>query len=83
MLHPRWVWPFVYLMICSRDIQYYADKVRGSTLSKMYTSSTILYSFFFQVHAVGGRLVVDSTFAPPPLQYPFKWGADIIMHSGL
>ena len=24
----------------------------------------------------------DSTFAPPPLQYPFKWGADIIMHSG-
>jgi len=35
-----------------------------------------------KVHAVGGRLVVDSTFAPPPLQYPFKWGADIIMHSG-
>jgi hypothetical protein len=25
---------------------------------------------------------VDSTFAPPPLQYPFKWGADIVMHSG-
>lgn len=36
----------------------------------------------YQVHAVGGKLVVDSTFAPPPLQYPFKWGADIIMHSG-
>lgn len=35
-----------------------------------------------KVHAVGGKLVVDSTFAPPPLQYPFKWGADIIMHSG-
>lgn len=26
--------------------------------------------------------MVDSTFAPPPLQYPFKWGADYIVHSG-
>ncbi|KAI0036040.1 cystathionine gamma-synthase [Vararia minispora EC-137] len=35
-----------------------------------------------RVHAVGGQLVVDATFAPPPLQYPFKWGVDMIMHSG-
>ena len=35
-----------------------------------------------QVHAVGGKLIVDSTFGPPPLQDPFKWGADVIMHSG-
>ncbi|CAE6462854.1 unnamed protein product [Rhizoctonia solani] len=34
-----------------------------------------------KVHAVGGRLVVDSTFAPPPLQDPFAWGADIVLHS--
>jgi len=34
-----------------------------------------------QIHSQGGRLIVDATFAPPPLQYPFKWGADIIMHS--
>lgn len=34
-----------------------------------------------KVHAVGGKLFVDSTFAPPPLQDPFKWGADIVMHS--
>ncbi|KAI0267462.1 cystathionine gamma-synthase [Gloeopeniophorella convolvens] len=34
-----------------------------------------------KIHARGGRLVVDATFAPPPLQYPFKWGTDIIMHS--
>lgn len=26
--------------------------------------------------------MVDSTFGPPPLQYPFKWGADCVMHSG-
>lgn len=35
-----------------------------------------------QVHAVGGKLVVDATFGPPPLQYPFKWGTDLILHSG-
>ncbi|KAI0321819.1 Cys/Met metabolism PLP-dependent enzyme-domain-containing protein, partial [Amylostereum chailletii] len=35
-----------------------------------------------KIHAVGGHLVVDATFGPPPLQYPFKWGADMVMHSG-
>lgn len=35
-----------------------------------------------QVHAAKGHLIVDSTFGPPPLQYPFKWGADCILHSG-
>ncbi|CAE7056553.1 unnamed protein product [Rhizoctonia solani] len=34
-----------------------------------------------KVHAVGGRLVVDSTFAPPPIQDAFAWGADIVLHS--
>jgi len=34
-----------------------------------------------KVHKVGGQLIVDSTFAPPPLQYPFKHGADCILHS--
>lgn len=31
---------------------------------------------------MNGHLFVDSTFAPPPLQYPFKWGTDMILHSG-
>ncbi|SCV68422.1 BQ2448_543 [Microbotryum intermedium] len=35
-----------------------------------------------KTRAAGGILAVDSTFAPPPLQDPFKWGADIVMHSG-
>ncbi|QRV93284.1 Cys/Met metabolism PLP-dependent enzyme [Ceratobasidium sp. AG-Ba] len=34
-----------------------------------------------KVHAVGGRLIVDSTFGPPPVQDPFEWGADIVLHS--
>ncbi|KAL4077322.1 Cys/Met metabolism PLP-dependent enzyme-domain-containing protein [Scleroderma yunnanense] len=35
-----------------------------------------------KIHAVGGKLLVDSTFGPPPLQYPFNLGADCIFHSG-
>lgn len=35
-----------------------------------------------KAHSRGAFLIVDSTFAPPPLQDPFLWGADIVMHSG-
>ncbi|KAL4915944.1 Cys/Met metabolism PLP-dependent enzyme-domain-containing protein [Aspergillus aurantiobrunneus] len=35
-----------------------------------------------KAHARGAYLIVDSTFAPPSLQDPFLWGADIVMHSG-
>lgn len=49
----------------------------------VYTkSSEILTVRVHQIHAVGGLLIVDSTFAPPPIQDPFKWGADIVLHSG-
>lgn len=30
----------------------------------------------------GAILTVDATFAPPPLQDPFKQGVDVVMHSG-
>jgi cystathionine beta-lyase/cystathionine gamma-synthase len=33
-------------------------------------------------HSRGAYFSVDATFAPPPLQDPFKHGADIVMHSG-
>ncbi|KAJ5458323.1 Pyridoxal phosphate-dependent transferasemajor regionsubdomain 2 [Penicillium sp. IBT 31633x] len=35
-----------------------------------------------KAHSRGAFLIVDSTFAPPGLQDPFLWGADIVMHSG-
>lgn len=35
-----------------------------------------------KAHLRGAYLMVDSTFAPPNLQDPFLWGADIVMHSG-
>lgn len=39
---------------------------------------------YYQVKASekGAYLTVDSTFAPPPLQNPLDFGADIVMHSG-
>lgn len=35
-----------------------------------------------KAHSRGAYLIVDSTFAPPGLQEPFAFGADLIMHSG-
>ncbi|KAL2869311.1 putative transsulfuration enzyme family protein [Aspergillus lucknowensis] len=35
-----------------------------------------------KAHERGAYLIVDSTFAPPSLQDPFLWGADIVLHSG-
>lgn len=32
--------------------------------------------------AVQATLGIDATFGPPPLQDPFAWGADVVMHSG-
>lgn len=32
-------------------------------------------------HSRSAYLIVDSTFAPPPLQHPFEFGVDMIMHS--
>ncbi|CAG8253248.1 unnamed protein product [Penicillium salamii] len=39
-------------------------------------------SYATKAHSRGAILIVDSTFAPPGLQEPFDFGADIIMHSG-
>jgi cystathionine gamma-synthase len=44
------------------------------------TSKSIKY-FADKAHEKGALLSVDSTFAPTPLQDPFKFGADIVMHS--
>lgn len=38
--------------------------------------------FAEKAHSRGAYLIVDGTFAPPPLQEPFEWGADLVMHSG-
>ncbi|GAA5939000.1 hypothetical protein JCM3775_002646 [Rhodotorula graminis] len=45
-------------------------------------TSRSLDKYAKRAHAAGGILGVDSTFGPPPMQDPFKWGVDIVMHSG-
>ncbi|OOQ83772.1 cystathionine beta-lyase [Penicillium brasilianum] len=35
-----------------------------------------------KAHSRGAFLIVDGTFAPPGLQDPFLFGADLVMHSG-
>lgn len=35
-----------------------------------------------RARSIGAYLTVDATFAPPPLQDPFMYDADIVMHSG-
>ncbi|OPB37384.1 MetC Cystathionine beta-lyases/cystathionine gamma-synthase [Trichoderma guizhouense] len=35
-----------------------------------------------KAHKAGALLTVDATFGPPPLQNPFDFGADIVLHSG-
>ena len=41
-----------------------------------------LQAFADKAHSRGAYLTVDATFGPPPLQDPFLWGADMVMHSG-
>lgn len=38
-------------------------------------------SYAEKVHSKQAYLIVDATFAPPPLQDPFVHGADIVLHS--
>ncbi|KAI5787673.1 pyridoxal phosphate-dependent transferase [Peziza echinospora] len=46
------------------------------------TGTTLSIEHYAQkAHSRGAFLIVDSTFAPPPLQNPFQHGADIVMHS--
>lgn len=40
-----------------------------------------IQSYAEKAHSKGALLVVDSTFAPPPLQYAWDFGADLIIHS--
>ncbi|KAJ2401459.1 hypothetical protein GGI23_001386, partial [Coemansia sp. RSA 2559] len=38
-------------------------------------------SYALRAHAAGAILVIDATLAPPPLSYPFRQGADVVVHS--
>lgn len=66
------------------DIEQYAaegDIVHLESPVNPYGTSSDIESFAKRAHAKGALLLIDSTFAPPPLQYAWKFGADIVMHS--
>ncbi|EHL02008.1 putative Uncharacterized trans-sulfuration enzyme [Glarea lozoyensis 74030] len=58
------------------------DVIHIETPINPYGTATNLAKFAEKAHSRGAYLTVDATFGPPPLQDPFEWGADIVMHSG-
>lgn len=66
------------------DIEKYASKgdvVHLETPVNPYGTSLDIADFVRRAHAKGALLVIDSTFAPPPLQDAWDFGVDIVMHS--
>ncbi|GMM57804.1 hypothetical protein DAKH74_044200 [Maudiozyma humilis] len=66
------------------EIEQYAEKgdlVHLETPVNPFGTSIDIQAIADRAHAKGALLMIDSTFAPPPLQKPWDFGADIIMHS--
>ena len=57
------------------------DVVHLETPVNPYGTSYDIQSFADRAHAKGALLIIDSTFAPPPLQNVWDFGCDIVMHS--
>lgn len=57
------------------------DIVHLETPVNPYGTSYDIQSFADRAHAKGALLVIDSTFAPPPLQNVWDFGCDVVMHS--
>ncbi|KAJ5558000.1 Pyridoxal phosphate-dependent transferase major region subdomain 2 [Penicillium sp. DV-2018c] len=58
------------------------DVILLETPVNPYGTAFDIASYAAKAQSRGAYLIVDSTFAPPGLQEPFQFGADIIMHSG-
>ncbi|KAH7417193.1 pyridoxal phosphate-dependent transferase [Cadophora sp. MPI-SDFR-AT-0126] len=67
---------------CSPEDLQPGDIVHVETPLNPTGTAYNLKVFAEKAHARGAFLTVDATFGPPPLQDPFLWGADIVMHSG-
>lgn len=66
------------------EILQHADKgdiVHIESPVNPYGTSFDIQAFADAAHTKGALLVIDSTFAPPPLQYAWDFGADVIVHS--
>ncbi|EFQ99785.1 hypothetical protein MGYG_02798 [Nannizzia gypsea CBS 118893] len=58
------------------------DLILLETPVNPHGTSFSIESYAQKARSRGAYILVDSTFGPPGLQDPFKWGADMIMHSG-
>lgn len=67
---------------CSAESLGEGDVVILETPVNPLGTALSIKEFAEKAHSRGAYLIVDSTFAPPSLQDPFLWGADIVMHSG-
>lgn len=67
---------------CDPEELQAGDVVHVETPLNPYGTVYNLKAFAEKAHSRGAYLTVDATFGPPPLQDPFLWGADIVMHSG-
>jgi methionine-gamma-lyase len=67
-----------------RDILAKDDKVKGVLIESPVNPTLEMYdlkAFSALTEQHGCPLIVDNTFCSPYLQQPFRWGADIVIHS--
>lgn len=67
---------------CSAESLEAGDVILLETPVNPLGTAFSIEEFAQKTHSRGAYLIVDSTFAPPGLQDPFLWGADIVLHSG-
>lgn len=67
---------------CSAESLEAGDVILLETPVNPLGTAFSIEEFAQKAHFRGAYLIVDSTFAPPGLQDPFLWGADIVLHSG-
>ncbi|KAJ5161715.1 hypothetical protein N7492_007107, partial [Penicillium capsulatum] len=67
---------------CPADSLHEGDVIVLETPVNPFGVAFNIEEYAEKAHSRGAYLIVDSTFAPPGLQDPFLWGADIVMHSG-
>ncbi|KAJ5698094.1 hypothetical protein N7462_000099 [Penicillium macrosclerotiorum] len=67
---------------CPAEELHSGDVILLETPVNPYGTAFDIAAYAQKAHSRGAVLIVDSTFAPPGLQDPFLFGADLVMHSG-
>ncbi|PGH06292.1 cystathionine beta-lyase [Blastomyces parvus] len=67
---------------CPADELQQGDVILLETPINPHGTAFDIQHYADKAHARGAYLIVDSTFGPPGLQDPFRWGADVVLHSG-